>query len=533
MDFTAMSAWAFAGLAALTAGALAALQYLRARPRRTRVVTTLFWKQSLEQDRARTLFERFRHPRTYLLLLAASLLVLLALAAPVFHSRSAAHRVIALEAGLTMGAGDGRFANALALLRSEARSLGEERVAVISADPQPRVLKRFDESLAALEGRLARVKPADSPAVRTDLLETAKSLLAGRANGEVVLITAQPVAVKEPSLRVLAAGGKIENRFLLSAVFAPDPADPTRGTLRCRIGFTGRQAAPVKVAITRESATVSDQSFTIEPGATKEVSLAGLAADGAVLSVALDGNDAIAGDDRIEFRLPDRRRIHVAPVAGFEVPPVLAAVLKSLPEVSGDPDAASHPTIRIGPAGSDAGIRIHPRETAGDWLPVRASGHAWVAGIEFEDSVCRAGQGALGAASDAIPLLLADRFPLASLDAGNKRLHVAGALLDADASVVRRTGYLVFWSGVLHQLAGWTGEPVTLSPEQGTRTTDPAADQLVMKAGFGNFDIAGDETAASPGGIGAPHPPAWQWLLGAALALMLIEAILNLRGKIV
>ena len=57
-------------LAALTAGVLAALQYLRVRPRRTRVVTSLFWRQAVEQAKARTLFERFRHPRTYLLLLA-------------------------------------------------------------------------------------------------------------------------------------------------------------------------------------------------------------------------------------------------------------------------------------------------------------------------------------------------------------------------------------------------------------------------------------------------------------------------------
>jgi hypothetical protein len=122
MEFTAMSAWVFAGLAALTAGALAALQYLRVRPRRTRVVTNLFWRQAVEQAKARTLFERFRHPRTYLLLLAASLLVLLALAAPVFDSANDTHRVIALEAGLAMTAADGRFENALNLVRAEARS---------------------------------------------------------------------------------------------------------------------------------------------------------------------------------------------------------------------------------------------------------------------------------------------------------------------------------------------------------------------------------------------------------------------------
>lgn len=525
-----MSVWAFAGLAVLTSGALAALQYLRVRPRRTRVVTSLFWRQAVEQARARTLFERFRHPRTYLLLLAASLLVLLALAAPVFRSGNATHRVIALEAGLAMTTADDRFENALALVRAEARSLGEERVAVIAADPQPRVLKHFDESLAVMAARLARVKPAAAPVIREDLLGAADFLLAGRDHGEVVLVAAQPATVRDGKVRVLAAGEKADNAFMLSAVFAPDAADPTRGTLHCRVGFTGKEAADVTATVTRGEANLSVQTIGIEPGGMKEFTVADLAADGAVISVVLDGRDAIAGDNRIAFQLPNRRRIHVVPVAGFELPPVLASVMQSLPEVSNKIDGGKGPVIRVGPAGSDAEVQIEAAAAAGEWLPVRASVHPLVAGIEFEDAVCRAPS---DPSSAGIPLLLADRFPLASLDPESKRLTIAESLLDADSSVVRRTGYLVFWARMFHHLAAWNDEPVTLSPIQGIRSTEPEVNQLVMKAGFGNFDLAVDGAAATPDGSGTARMPAWQWLLGAALALMLVEAVLNLRGKII
>jgi hypothetical protein len=91
----------------------------------------------------------------------------------------------------------------------------------------------------------------------------------------------------------------------------------------------------------------------------------------------------------------------------------------------------------------------------------------------------------------------------------------------------------VFWSTVLHHLAGWHDEPLTLTPVQGTRLTDPDAGPLVMKAGFENFDLAVAGTVASPQQSGGARLPVWQWLLGTALALMLIEAVLNLRGKIV
>ena len=46
MQFTEMSIWLFSGLAILTAGVLAVLQYLRIRPRQVRVITTLFWQQA-------------------------------------------------------------------------------------------------------------------------------------------------------------------------------------------------------------------------------------------------------------------------------------------------------------------------------------------------------------------------------------------------------------------------------------------------------------------------------------------------------
>ena len=196
--------------------------------------------------------------------------------------------------------------------------------------------------------------------------------------------------MRDGKVRVLAAGEKADNAFILSAVFAPDAADPTRGTLHCRVGFTGKEAADVTATVTRGEDSLSVQTIGIEPGGMKEFTVADLAADGAVISVALDGRDAIAGDNRIAFQLPNRRRIHVVPVAGFELPPALASVMQSLPEVSNKIDGASGPVIRVGPAGSDAEVQIEAAASAGEWLPVRASGHPLVAGIEFEDAVCRA-----------------------------------------------------------------------------------------------------------------------------------------------
>lgn len=525
-----MSAWAFAAFAILTAGALAALQYLRVRPRRIKVVTNVFWRQAIEQNRARTLLERFQHPRTYLLLLAACLLILLALAAPAFPPKDNFRRVVILEAGLDMAAKDGRFENALAIVQAEADSLKEEQVAVIAADPRARILKNFDEGLAVMRGRLARVSPANLPIIRDDILAIADSLLAEGDPGELVLVTAQPVAVEDERVRVLPAGERIDNAFILSAAFAPDPVDPTIGVFHGQAGFTGSQGTAVSVVVTRGDVAVFEASIEMEPGEIRPFSVPDLAADGSLLSVTLNANDEIHGDDRIHFRLPNRRPFRVVPTPGFELPSVLATVLASLPEGSDKINGGNGPVIRIGPVGSDAEIQVQAGETGDEWLPLQTSTHPIVAGLEFEDAISRAPS---GLSPEGIPLVLAGGLPLVSLNPEGQSIRVAESFLDAEASVVRRTAYLVFWARMFQQLAGWSDEALALSPLAEARSTEPSMDHMVMKASLENFALAGENAVFDASHDIRSQPTLWQGLLVAALGLMLVEAVLNLRGKII
>ena len=64
----------FAGIAAIAVG-LWLLQRLRVRHREVEVLTTMFWKDALQETRARVFMRRFRHWRAWaLLVLIASLL---------------------------------------------------------------------------------------------------------------------------------------------------------------------------------------------------------------------------------------------------------------------------------------------------------------------------------------------------------------------------------------------------------------------------------------------------------------------------
>ena len=533
MQFTAMSIWLFTGLAVLTAGVLAGLQYLRIRPRKLRVITTLFWQQAAEQAHARTLFERFRHPRTYLLLLAVGLLLLLALAQPAFNAAHQPHRVIVLEAGLAMTAGDDRFDNALELVRAQATSLDDDHIAVIAADPQPRLIKHFDEGLVSLENRLAAVRAADTPVIRKDTLQVARSLLAGREKGEIVLVSAQPVTTDDDRVRVLPAGKVFSNAFILSATFIPDAADLTRGVYECRVGFTGRQAGKVTIKVAREEEMLLEQTVDFKPGDVKQFSVPGIAADGSILSAMLAGSDAVTADSRADFQLPDRRRILVVPIDRMELPPGLVTVLDSLPEVTTETAVdANMPVVKVGLADSDAHIRIHPTNAASQLMPIRSSDHPLVDGLVFEDALCRAPATPLKADSGNLPLLTVDGSPVVTVNANASQFAVSQAIFDEDASLVRRTGYMVFWSNVLHRLAGWRSEPLTLSPIQASRSVDTDSASQMLKADMGNFDLVTKAQVSEPAGNGAARLPIWQMLVFAALVLLIVEAVLNIRGRI-
>ncbi|MDA1266224.1 MAG: hypothetical protein O2816_14175, partial [Planctomycetota bacterium] len=128
---------AIAGALAL-AGALFALQRLRVRHRQVTVVTTLFWKQAVEETRARVLTERFRHPLAYLLVLAIALATWFAAAGPRPTRAGARDLVLLLDGSAGMGWGD-RFEHAQTLLKEEAARLPAERRRVYFCGAEPRL----------------------------------------------------------------------------------------------------------------------------------------------------------------------------------------------------------------------------------------------------------------------------------------------------------------------------------------------------------------------------------------------------------
>jgi len=89
------------GLAAIAA-LLVILQLLRVRYQREDVVTTMFWREAIEESRARVLLKRFRHPWAYLLVFAIAALLWLALAEPQRAASDQTDYVVLLDGSAVM-----------------------------------------------------------------------------------------------------------------------------------------------------------------------------------------------------------------------------------------------------------------------------------------------------------------------------------------------------------------------------------------------------------------------------------------------
>lgn len=533
IHFNSMSAGLFTGLALLTLAILAALQFLRAKPEKIRVITSMFWKDSIKQEQSRTLLGSFQNPRTYLLLAAIALLALLALADPIFGSKNTNKKVIALEAGLEMSTKDNRFNKALELAWDESRSLGEANVAVVVADPYPRVIKHFNEGIAILESRLAKIKPSENPSSRDKLLKISKSLINDAADSQISLITAQSTSINDEKITIFQAGEQTNNIFILSSIYHPSATSPNSGDLHCQVGYTGDAPSTFTININKNNQSLKQETFEIQPGSTKSFVASKIIADGSSININIEGDDQITGDNTNAFLLPNRKPILLIAENGFDLPPALKAVIESLPSVTTQniPNSNQSP-IRIGPAGSNAEIQIHKRTTSKEFIPVTTTSHPAVKNLNFEDGLSKAPQNALKNIADSKPLLTANNTTLAALNSEKNQLHISEALLDKDASIVKRAAYFVFWAKLIQHLAGWTEEPLTLSPELIATNTDANASPNVMKASFSNFNSITKGDTANISKISDTRTPAWFWLLLLALALMITEAILHIRRKI-
>ncbi len=322
------------------ASVLFALQCLRVRHRRIDVVTTLFWSEAIEESRARVLFKRFRHPWSYLLVLAIAGLIWLAWAEPRSTGDSDRESVLLVDGSAGMALGS-RFEDTLALLKRDVVRFPTAQRRVFWCGGDTRLLLDRGEESILLEARLEGLRPeATSRGLERACLTLARELQDDR---EVDLVLYGDGTIDQAVRDILP-----DSMALHRAAVPPEPGKDVNQGIRA-LGMTESNADfeavdlyfRTSIAEANFSFHLGDQPYAgeamaLDPG---EWLLRGVPARGEAFSVRLLGNDALSVDDSASIQLPFRERIRVG--LSEDAP----AVLRQL--VAGDPALQ---VVEIGPA---------------------------------------------------------------------------------------------------------------------------------------------------------------------------------------
>lgn len=299
------------------AGLLFLLQRLRVRYRQQTVVTTLFWKEALEEARARVLVRRFRHPLAYLLVLLISALMWLGFADPQANNEGSREHIVLLDGSSTMSYQDG-FKETVTLLEGLLRKLpNDNRRVVFCGGTSKTVLAPGETSLllkARLKGRGPEACPATVEQTLRDLIPTIQ------AGHETVITVAGRAAISQTTFAELPPHVRIQ-RLQTPANPAPDATITTLGIANANSGVWDRvdvlcevrgatSALEVQTTLDGEPTSMTGQREQLGPAWTRIV-FADVPANGRVMGVSLTDGNSKTPNSAAAIYLPARSRIRV------------------------------------------------------------------------------------------------------------------------------------------------------------------------------------------------------------------------------
>lgn len=343
MSFATLSGtWVLAGLAGLAAG-LFALQQLRTRYRDVTVVTTLFWKQVVDEAPVRKFRGQFRHPLAYLLVLAICALVWLSFAEPgIDEAKDQTFHVLVLDGSAGMAAGD-RFQVAVEALTREVSKLPAGRRQVIWSGAEIRPLLNPGEHELLLARRLARLSPEAAPASVERLLRQLSASPRGDASTSVLVFGDAPV--RQPVLALMPASFRVGRATSLAplagnagitALGVADAASGAWDTVDVFVNLqrtadwpgsaTGTMTLDVNGQTVPTTAVVRVEAPDGQAGSEAFV-VHDLPADGGLFTIALTSADSLASDNSASVRLPRKPilKVQVSASLAASLGPVLGA----------------------------------------------------------------------------------------------------------------------------------------------------------------------------------------------------------------
>lgn len=311
MTFFFPWAFAFLGLAPV----IVLLYLLKVRRRPVTVSTLIFWRELIEQNQRRALFQRLRNLLSLLLHLLIFLLILLALARPELRRYlfTGASTVLLVDGRARMQAKEddrSRFEIARDLATRYARHASVlNETAIILARNNPEVVAPFSGDEAFLRNSLDRLQVTDAAGDLEPSLALARDLLRSRkGRSRIILFTCDPPADLPDDVKVIPVGSPQDNVAITRFAARALPASPRTQEILLEISNFSRRKAEGNVEITLDGNLIDVRPYAIAPGQTSQIifpiapEMAGTGRG--FLKASLDRPDALAVDNTAYVALP-------------------------------------------------------------------------------------------------------------------------------------------------------------------------------------------------------------------------------------
>lgn len=314
--------WAFAALLPL-----AAVYWLKVRPRRKPTTAIFLWDRVFSEKRATTLFQRLRDVISLLLMMLAVAALVLAMAQPQLAGDQRRDLLLLIDRSASMATEEGgetRLERAKDEARAIVRALnGSQRAAIASLADEvvyhtqlTRDPRRLNEAIDGIEQTMAAVR-AESLAElsgRDDWAEDYRVVLISdgvlggeTAEGEAGEADASPLA---QDIELLKVGAAAENVGIVAADLKRLPSGPQALGLWVKLASTFDEPVEADLIVQRNGVLQRVLPVVIEPGVNDAMVL-DLQGDAGAWQVTVDLADAFAADDDAYLALGERSPVRV------------------------------------------------------------------------------------------------------------------------------------------------------------------------------------------------------------------------------
>ena len=463
---------------------------LRTRLRRRPVPTLLFWDQLFDQKRQSSWWQRLRHWLSLLLQLAFLLLVVGALADPLWRGQAdeAGQVVIVVDNSASMAAATGDGSTRFEQARLEALAVvaglrdGDE-VALVTAGGSVRVPVGMTDFTPIVRDAILELTRTDSPTRVSEAVETARRLTRSPDRRQIVVISdacfddAEELASRA-DVTLVTVGTSVDNVGITSLAVRRSLVDPIGYAALIAVENFGDAAAEFRLTVALEDQPVDVIPLNLAGGESWSKTVTGASAAGGLLRVRIDHDDALAIDNEALAVLPRRPPIPVQLVT--EGPSLyLESVLRAIPLI--ELTVTATPPSRSPDGGFTLLHRAVPETLPGGAVFVidpQGHGDGWTLGPPIEQAiVARQDPGSpllphvrltnvildgareLRMADEATPLLVeaGGGTLMASLVRGDNRLVVLSADLER-SDLPLRIAFPVLMTNAVNWFLGRTGE---------------------------------------------------------------------------